>query len=173
MRTRMPLGENELAHFGVKGMKWGVRRMQAKVAGRRAANSQIKGHDAVLTLTRNSATKKTRKLNSKWKGTEHEAAYEKARQSELRRQMRWAGKGVEVSKQTGDAKTKAIAQQESKHPHRWAVRNVAARAAALTLVVAGPIAYKTVKQKIATANNLKIRNMYNKYANTGIYDIKL
>lgn len=173
MRTRMPLGENELAHFGVKGMKWGVRRMQAKVAGRRAANSQIKGHAAVLTLTRNSATKKTRKLNSKWKGTEHEAAYEKARQSELRRQMRWAGKGVEVSKQTGDAKTKAIAKKEEKHPHRWMVRNTAARAAALTLVVAGPIAYRTAKQKIATSNNLKIRNVYNKYANTGIYDIKL
>lgn len=173
MRTRMPLGENELAHFGVKGMKWGVRRMQAKVAGRRAANSQIKGHDAILTRTRNSATKKTRKLNSKWKGTEHEAAYEKARQNELRKQMRWNGKGVEVSKQTGDAKTKAIAKKEEKHPHRWVVRNAAARAAAVTLVVAGPIAYKTVKQKIAASNNLKVRNMYNKYANTGIYDIKL
>lgn len=173
MRTRMPLGENELAHFGVKGMKWGVRRMQAKVAGRKAANSQIKGHDAILTRTRNSATKKTRKLNSKWKGTEHEAAYEKARQSELRRQMRWAGKGLEVSKQTGDANTKAIAKKEEKHPHRWIVRNTAARAAALTLVVAGPIAYRTAKQKLANANNLKIRNMYNKYANTGIYDIKL
>lgn len=173
MRTRMSLGENELAHFGVKGMKWGVRRMQAKVAGRKAANSQIKGHDAVLTRTRNSATKKTRKLNSKWKGTEHEAAYEKARQSELRRQMRWAGKGLEVSKQTGDAKTKAIAKKEEKHPHRWMVRNTAARAAALTLVVAGPIAYRTAKQKLANANNLKIRNTYNKYANTGIYDIKL
>lgn len=79
----------------------------------------------------------------------------------------------EVSKQTGNAKTKAIAKKEEKHPHRWIVRNTAARAAALTLVVAGPIAYRTAKQKLANANNLKIRNMYNKYANTGIYDIKL
>lgn len=173
MSTGITFGDDELAHFGVKGMKWGVHRMQAKVAGGRAARSQIKGHDAILTRTRNSAAKKTRKLNSKWKGTEHEAAYEKARQSELRRQMRWAGKGVEVSKQTGDAKTKAIAKKEEKHPHRWVVRNTAARAAALTLVVAGPIAYRTAKQKIATSNNLKIRNMYNKYAKTGIYDIKL
>lgn len=173
MPTRISFGDDELAHFGVKGMKWGVHRMQAKIAGGRAARSQIKGNKALLTRTRNSATKKTRKLNSKWKGTEHEAAYEKSKQRELRRQMRWKGEGVEVSKQTGDAKTKAIAKQEEKHPRRWMVRNTAARAAALTLVVAGPIAYRTVKQKIATANSLKIRNMYNKYANTGVYDIKL
>ena len=173
MSTGITFGDDELAHFGVKGMKWGVHRMQAKIAGGRAARSQIKGHEALLTRTRNSAAKKTRKLNSKWKGTEHEAAYEKARQNELRKQMRWNGKGHEVSKQTGDAKTKAIAKQEEKHSSRWLARNVAARAAVVTLAVAGPIAYKTVKHKISNSNNLKIRNMYNKYAKTGIYDIKL
>lgn len=173
MSTRITFVDDELAHYGVKGMRWGVRRMRANMAGKKAARSHIKGTNALLSVTRDSATKKTKKLNAKWRGTEHEAAFEKAKQKELRKQIKWHGKGYEAAKRHGDTKTREIASKEEKHKGRWAARQVAANAALSVVAIGGPIAYSVVKQKLATNSNLKVRNMYNKYAKTGIYDIKL
>lgn len=173
MSTRITFVDDELAHYGVKGMKWGVHRMQAKMAGRATARSQIRGTNSMFIATRNSATKKTRKLNKKWRGTEHEAAFEKAKQKEFRKQMRWEGKGVETAKRAGDAKTRKMARKEEKHPNRWKTRRVAGNVAVGVLAVAGAVGYQHVKKQLASSNNLKVRNMYNKYAKTGIYDIKL
>ena len=173
MSTRITFVDDELAHYGVKGMKWGVRRMQAKMAGRATARSQIRAHNTMFIARANHATKGTRKRNKKWKGTEHEAAYEKARQKEFRKQMRWEGKGVETAKRAGDAKTKAMARREEKHPNRWKTRRVAGNVAVGVIGVAAAVGYGQVKRKLATSDNLKVRNMYNKYAKTGIYDIKL
>lgn len=173
MSTRITFVNDELAHYGVKGMRWGVRRVRANMAGRKAAQQHIRGTNAFLTRTRNSATKKTKKLNAKWRGTEHEAAFEKAKQKELRKQMKWHGKGYDASKRSGDAKTRAMARREEKHKGRWIGRQLAAGTALSVVSIAGPVAYSAVKHKIANSNNLKFRNMYNKYAKTGIYDIKL
>lgn len=173
MSTRITFVDDELAHYGVKGMRWGVRRVRANMAGRKAAQQHIRGTNASLTRTRNSATKKTKKLNAKWRGTEHEAAFEKAKQKELRKQMKWHGKGYEASKRYGDAKTREIASKEEKHKGRWIGRQLAAGTALSVVSIAGPVVYSAVKHKIANSNNLKFRNMYNKYAKTGIYDIKL
>lgn len=98
MSTRITFVDDELAHYGVKGMRWGVRRMRANMAGKKAARSHIKGTNALLSVTRDSATKKTKKLNAKWRGTEHEAAFEKAKQKELRKQIKWHGKGYEAAR---------------------------------------------------------------------------
>lgn len=173
MSTRITFVEDELAHYGVKGMRWGVRRVQANMAGKKAAQQHIRGTNAFFTRTQNSATKKVTKLNKKWRGTEHESAFEKAKQRELRKQMRWHGKGYTASKEHGDAKTREIAAKEEKHKGRWAARQLGASAAISVVTIGGPIAYSVVKNKLATSNNLKVRNMYNKYAKTGIYDIKL
>lgn len=173
MSTRITFVDDELAHYGVKGMRWGVRRVQANMAGKKAAQQHIRGTNAFLTRSRNSATKKVKKLNSKWQGTEHEAAFEKAKQKEFRNQVKWHGKGHEAAKRHGDAKTREIASKEEKHSGRWAARQVAANAALSVVAIGGPIAYSVVKNKLANNNNLKVRNMYNKYAKTGIYDIKL
>lgn len=173
MSTRITFVDDELAHYGVKGMKWGVHRMQAKMAGRATARSQIRTHDTMFVGVANRATKGTRRRNKKWKGTEHEAAYEKARQKELRKQMRWEGKGVDAAKRVGDAKTRKMARKEEKHPNRWKTRRVAGNVAVGVLAVAGAVGYQHVKKNLASSNNLKVRNMYNKYAKTGIYDIKL
>ena len=173
MSTRITFVDDELAHYGVKGMRWGVRRMQAKMAGKKVAQQHIRGTNAFFTRTQNSATKKVKKLNSKWKGTEHEAAFEKAKQKEFRKQMKWAGRGHTAAKAHGDAKTREVARKEEKHKNRWAARQLGASAAISVVAIGGPIAYNVVKQKLASSNNLKVRNMYNKYAKTGIYDIKL
>lgn len=173
MSTRITFVDDELAHYGVKGMRWGVRRVRANMAGKKAAQQHIRGTNAFLTRTQNSATKKVKKLNSKWRGTEHEAAFEKAKQKEFRRQMRWHGKGHTASKAHGDAKTREIARNEEKHSGRWAARQLGANAAISVVAIGGPIAYSMVKKKLANNSNLKVRNMYNKYAKTGIYDIKL
>ena len=173
MPTRITFVDDELAHYGVKGMRWGVRRVRANMAGKKAAQQHIRGTNAFFTRTQNSATKKVKKLNSKWRGTEHEAAFEKAKQKELRKQMRWNGKGYEASKRHGDAKTREIAAKEEKHKGRWAARQLGASAAISVIAIGGPIAYSAVKNKLANNSNLKVRNMYNKYAKTGIYDIKL
>nr|DAJ19369.1 MAG TPA: Structural protein [Siphoviridae sp. ctBmJ1] len=173
MSTRITFVDDELAHYGVKGMKWGVRRMQAKMAGRATARSQIRTNETMFVGVANRATKGTRKRNKKWKGTEHEAAYEKARQKEFRKQMRWEGKGVDAAKRLGDAKTQKMARKEEKHPNRWKTRRVAGNVAVGVIAVAGAVGYQHVKKKLASNDNLKVRNMYNKYAKTGIYDIKL
>ena len=173
MSTRITFVDDELAHYGVKGMRWGVRRVQANMAGKKAAQQHIRGTNAFFTRTQNSATKKVKKLNKKWRGTEHEAAFEKAKQKELRKQMKWHGKGYEASKRYGDAKTREIASKEEKHKGRWIGRQLAAGTALSVVSIAGPVAYSAVKHKIANSNNLKFRNMYNKYAKTDIYDIKL
>lgn len=172
MSTRITFVDDELAHYGVKGMRWGVRRMQAKRAGRATARSQIRAHDTILTARANAANKKTKTLKAKWRDTEHEVAFEKSRNKELRKQMRWNNKGIEVASRTGDDKTKAIAKKRSTIGNKVA-RNMGIRAATLTLAVAGPMAYSYMKHKVSTSSNLKVRNLYNKYAKTGIYDIKL
>lgn len=173
MSTRITFVDDELAHYGVKGMRWGVRRVRANMAGKKAAQQHIRGTNALLSMTRNSATKKTKKLNAKWRGTEHEAAFEKAKQKELRKQIKWHGKGHEAAKRHGDAKTREIASKEEKHKGRWVGRQLAAGTALSVISIGGPVAYNVVKRKLATNNNLKVRNMYNKYTKTGIYDIKL
>lgn len=173
MSTRITFVDDKLAHYGVKGMRWGVRRVRANMAGKKAAQQHIRGTNALLSMTRNSATKKTKKLNSKWRGTEHEAAFEKAKQKELRKQVKWNGKGYEAAKRHGDAKTREIASKEEKHKGRWVGRQLAVGTALSVISIGGPVAYNVVKRKLATNDNLKVRNMYNKYAKTGIYDIKL
>lgn len=159
MSTRITFVDDELAHYGVKGMKWGTRKVHARIAGKMAAKSQILGYNTPYTATRDATTKTTRNLNKQWRGHKYEATYEKAKQREYRRNMRWSGTGIEVAKRSGDAKTKAMARKEEQHPNRWKYR----RAAVGVIAAAGVVGYQVVMNNMA-ATNKKAKPVYNAYS---------
>lgn len=178
MFPRITFVDDELAHFGVKGMKWGVRkkvtRKEKRIArdgGWLAAKTDI-GSTSPYPKTAEAMAITSRNINRNWKNHKNVDLFEKSKQKTYRRSMFWSGNyhgAVDASKRSGDAKTRAMALREEKHPNRWKVR----RTATAVLAVAGVVGYQTVKKQLTIGNDLKLRNMYNKYAKTGIYDIKI
>ena len=56
------MDQNQLVHYGIKGMKWGVRRTDAQLARARGKSEQ-KSEDARIKATRKNDSKNRRKLS--------------------------------------------------------------------------------------------------------------
>ncbi len=142
MSTRITFVDDKLAHYGVKGMRWGVikARHDGKVDARRKISASKSPRMANLQRAR--GTDKV--LDKKYRNSDQRDSYERGRQKELRRQMKKRGRGFEVANRIGDAKTKQVAAKQSKTPakiRRGAVKagKVVGLAAAIP---AGIFAYK-------------------------------
>ena len=68
--------QNELQHYGVKGMRWGIRRASKKLASSSSTDEQKKKAISTLNKHREKATKKVGKLQKQ--GVKLEKAYNKA-----------------------------------------------------------------------------------------------
>lgn len=145
MSTRITFVDDELAHYGVKGMRWGV--IKARHDGKVDARRKISASNSPRMANIQRARGTDKALDKKYKNSDQRNAYEHGRQKELRRQMKKLGRGFEVSNRIGDPKTKQVAAKQSKTSakiRRGAVRagKVAGLAAAIP---AGVFAYKASK----------------------------
>lgn len=80
--------ELELAHYGVKGMKWGTRKRHAKIAGRMAAEADI-GSTSPHHGTRKIMRGVKRSIDSQWhdkqfRGHKYVDTFEKSKQKSYR-----------------------------------------------------------------------------------------
>ena len=164
--------ELELAHYGVKGMKWGTRKRHAVMAGKMAAEAGLATtHPSRKTRAfgRNLRENLDNQWHSpEWRGHKYVNTYEKSKQKSYRRKVRWSGNSrgaVDAAKKYGDTKTKAIARKEAKHPNRWKVR----RTAAAVLAVSGVVAYSYARTDHAHATGQAV---YNKIRKTSIDGIR-
>lgn len=166
--------ELELAHYGVKGMKWGTRKRHAKIAGRMAAEADI-GSTSPHHGTRKIMRGVKRSIDSQWhdkqfRGHKYVDTFEKSKQKSYRNKMRWSGNSrgaVDASKRSGDAKTRAMARREEKHPNRWKVRRTVAAVAVISAV--GAVHYRhAIKDQAHTTGQA----VYNKIRKTSIDGIR-
>lgn len=173
--------ELELAHFGVKGMKWGVRknttqtkrtRKEKRIArngGWLAAKTDI-GSTSPHPKTAEAMAITSRNINRNWKNHKNVDLFEKSKQKTYRRSMFWSGNyhgAVDASKRSGDAKTRAMARREEKHPNRWKVRRTVAAVAVISAV--GAVHYRhAIKDQAHTTGQA----VYNKIRKTSIDGIR-
>lgn len=66
----MPYYNNYLAHYGVKGMKWGVRRQRKKAARARAKNAQRADRENWKSMSRSERKANRDKANSRYTKTD-------------------------------------------------------------------------------------------------------
>ena len=175
MSTRITFVDDELAHYGVKGMKWGVRknatqtkrtRKEKRIArdgGWLAAKTDI-GSTSPYPKTAEAMAITSRNINRNWKNHKNVDLFEKSKQKTYRRSMFWSGNyhgAVDASKRSGDAKTRAMALREEQHPNRWKVR----RTAVAVLAVAGTVAYAHAMNSMGSGTNRKANSVYKQYSN--------